>query len=53
MTPREVVQVSPFGDARHRHLHVFEKTGPTPANVPRRAGMARKRPFGDESSAPN
>ena len=48
-----IYPVTPFTDARHRYLHVFEKTGTTPAGVPRRAGMARKRPFGSESSAPN
>jgi 16S rRNA (guanine527-N7)-methyltransferase len=28
-----------------RHLVVMRKTGPTPGGLPRRAGMARKRPF--------
>jgi 16S rRNA (guanine527-N7)-methyltransferase len=53
MSPVAVVPVTPFPQARHRHLHLFEKTGPAPAQVPRRAGMAAKRPFGGESSAPN
>jgi 16S rRNA (guanine527-N7)-methyltransferase len=53
MSPREVRQVSPFPAARHRHLHLFGKTAPTPTGIPRRPGMARKRPFGDESSTPN
>jgi 16S rRNA (guanine527-N7)-methyltransferase len=53
MSPLAVVPVTPFQDARHRHLHLFEKTGPAPVSVPRRAGMASKRPFGGESSAPN
>lgn len=30
----------------HRHLYVFTKSGPTPPGLPRRAGMAKKRPFG-------
>jgi 16S rRNA (guanine527-N7)-methyltransferase len=30
----------------HRHLYVFTKAGPTPPGLPRRAGMAKKRPFG-------
>jgi 16S rRNA (guanine527-N7)-methyltransferase len=41
----EVRKVSPFEGARDRHLHVFRKTGPTPPGVPRRPGMARKRPL--------
>jgi 16S rRNA (guanine527-N7)-methyltransferase len=38
-------RVTPFADARNRHLHVMRKQGPTPPNVPRRPGMARKRPL--------
>ena len=30
----------------HRHLYVFTKSGPTPPGLPRRSGMAKKRPFG-------
>ncbi len=30
----------------HRHLYVYGKSGPTPPGLPRRAGMAKKRPFG-------
>jgi 16S rRNA (guanine527-N7)-methyltransferase len=41
-----VERVTPFPGARHRHLHLFEKRGPTPPAIPRRAGMAKKRPFG-------
>jgi 16S rRNA (guanine527-N7)-methyltransferase len=48
-----VYPVAPFPHARHRHLHVFEKTGSTPAGIPRRPGMAHKRPLGRESSVPN
>lgn len=46
MTPVAIERVTPFAEARHRHLHVFEKHGPTPAGIPRRSGMAQKRPFG-------
>jgi hypothetical protein len=46
MEPREVRRVAPFAGVRERHLHVYAKTGPTPAGLPRRPGMARKRPFG-------
>ena len=46
MAVRGVEWVVPFEGARDRHLHVFEKVGPTPEGFPRRAGMARKRPLG-------
>ena len=40
----------PSGDAlpasRDRHLHVYEKLGPTPEGFPRAPGRARKRPIG-------
>lgn len=29
----------------HRHIHTLTKAGPTPANLPRRPGMAKKRPL--------
>lgn len=41
----EVTRVVPYPAARDRHLHRFEKTGPTPGRFPRRPGMARKRPL--------
>jgi 16S rRNA (guanine527-N7)-methyltransferase len=46
MEARELRRVTPFPAARERHLHVYAKSGPTPARLPRRPGMARKRPFG-------
>lgn len=46
MTPREVLRTEPFAGARNHHLHVFDKTAPTPPGFPRRAGRARKRPLG-------
>jgi 16S rRNA (guanine527-N7)-methyltransferase len=46
MQPRDVLHVGPFAGSRHRHLHVIDKAGPTPANLPRRPGMAKKRPRG-------
>jgi 16S rRNA (guanine527-N7)-methyltransferase len=51
----EVRRVRPFEAARNRHLHLLRKAGPTPAGLPRRAGMARKRPPGEGGgrSAPN
>jgi 16S rRNA (guanine527-N7)-methyltransferase len=41
----EVRRVEPFEGAANRHLHVYRKVGATPEGVPRRAGMARKRPL--------
>jgi 16S rRNA (guanine527-N7)-methyltransferase len=46
LSPGEVHEVQPFPEARHRHLHLYSKVGPTPNRFPRRAGMARKRPLG-------
>jgi 16S rRNA (guanine527-N7)-methyltransferase len=46
MRPERIVRPQPFPGAEHRHLHLIRKTGPTPAGLPRRAGMAKKRPFG-------
>lgn len=46
MRPLRVLHVGPFAGSRHRHLHVVQKSGPTPEGLPRRAGMAKKRPRG-------
>jgi 16S rRNA (guanine527-N7)-methyltransferase len=46
MEPIAVRWVGPFAGSRHRHLWLMRKSGPTPAGLPRRAGMAKKRPFG-------
>jgi 16S rRNA (guanine527-N7)-methyltransferase len=46
LTPGEVRAVAPYPGTGERHLHLFEKTAPTPKGFPRRAGMARKRPLG-------
>jgi 16S rRNA (guanine527-N7)-methyltransferase len=51
MQPREVLAVGPYAGSRHRHLHVIEKAGPTPEGLPRRPGLAKKRPFGGRRSA--
>jgi 16S rRNA (guanine527-N7)-methyltransferase len=42
----EVVAIGAKPGARHRHLHLVRKAGRTPERLPRRAGMAKKRPFG-------
>ena len=36
--------------SQNRHLHLVRKAGPTPASLPRRPGMAKKRPFGRRGS---
>ena len=46
MEPVEIIRVGPYAGSRHRHLHVVRKAGPTPEDLPRRPGMAKKRPFG-------
>jgi len=46
MRPVRVLAVGPYAGSRHRHLHVVAKSGPTPEDLPRRAGMAKKRPRG-------
>lgn len=46
MAPEAVLAVGSRAGSRHRHLHVFRKTGPTPRGLPRKAGMAKKRPAG-------
>lgn len=44
--PVEVRWVGPYAGSRHRHLHLMRKSGPTPADLPRRPGVAKNRPFG-------
>ena len=46
MTMIEVRPVGPYAGSRHRHLHLLQKTGPTPEGLPRRPGLAKKRPRG-------
>jgi len=46
MQPEQILHVGPYAGSEHRHLHLIRKSGPTPPNLPRRAGMAKKRPYG-------
>ena len=46
MHPEQILDVGDRAGSRHRHLHVLRKHGPTPADIPRRPGMAKKRPRG-------
>jgi 16S rRNA (guanine527-N7)-methyltransferase len=46
MAPEQILDVGNRAGSEHRHLHVIRKTGPTPANLPRKPGIAKKRPKG-------
>jgi 16S rRNA (guanine527-N7)-methyltransferase len=46
MSPGAILEVGDRAGSEHRHLHVIRKSGPTPTNLPRRPGMAKKRPRG-------
>jgi 16S rRNA (guanine527-N7)-methyltransferase len=46
MHPDSILSVGDRAGSRHRHLHVIRKSAPTPPSLPRRPGMAKKRPKG-------
>lgn len=46
MAPEQILDVGDRAGSQHRHLHVIRKSGPTPANLPRKPGIAKKRPKG-------
>jgi len=46
MRPERILHVGPYAGSEHRHLHLIRKVGPTPPDLPRRAGIAKKRPRG-------
>jgi 16S rRNA (guanine527-N7)-methyltransferase len=46
MQPERILHVGPRAGSEYRHLHLVRKLGPTPADLPRRPGMAKKRPRG-------
>jgi 16S rRNA (guanine527-N7)-methyltransferase len=46
MHPEQILDVGNRAGSEHRHLHVIRKTGPTPGNLPRKPGIAKKRPKG-------
>jgi 16S rRNA (guanine527-N7)-methyltransferase len=46
MSAEQILDVGEEAGSKHRHLHVIRKTGPTPPNLPRRPGIAKKRPKG-------
>jgi 16S rRNA (guanine527-N7)-methyltransferase len=47
MHPEQILDVGDRAGSNHRHLHVIRKAGPTPSDLPRRPGMAKKRPRGN------
>jgi 16S rRNA (guanine527-N7)-methyltransferase len=46
MSPEQVLDVGDRAGSKHRHLHVIRKSAPTPPNLPRKPGIAKKRPKG-------
>jgi 16S rRNA (guanine527-N7)-methyltransferase len=46
MRPEQILDVGTHAGSKHRHLHVIKKAGPTPPDLPRRPGIAKKRPKG-------
>jgi 16S rRNA (guanine527-N7)-methyltransferase len=46
MHPESILDVGDRAGSQHRHLHVIRKSGPTPPNLPRKPGIAKKRPKG-------
>jgi 16S rRNA (guanine527-N7)-methyltransferase len=46
MRPGRILEVGERAGSQHRHLHVVTKTGATPDDLPRRPGIAKKRPKG-------
>lgn len=46
MTPESILDVGHRAGSEHRHLHVLRKTGETPPDLPRKSGLAKKRPRG-------
>ena len=46
MAPRKILEVGESAGYEHRHLHTARKIGRTPEALPRRPGVAKKRPYG-------
>jgi 16S rRNA (guanine527-N7)-methyltransferase len=46
MNPEQILDVGNRAGSEHRHLHIIRKSGPTPDNLPRNPGIAKKRPKG-------
>ncbi len=48
MEVERVLPVEPYPGSKNRHLHLYRKVSETPDRYPRRAGMAVKRPLGQD-----
>jgi 16S rRNA (guanine527-N7)-methyltransferase len=46
MRPGQILDVGDRAGSKHRHLHLVRKLRATPEGLPRRPGMAKKRPAG-------
>jgi 16S rRNA (guanine527-N7)-methyltransferase len=46
MRSEQILDVGDRAGSKHRHLHIIRKVGPTPADLPRRPGVAKNRPRG-------
>jgi 16S rRNA (guanine527-N7)-methyltransferase len=46
MTPESILDVGHRAGSEHRHLHIICKSAATPSNLPRKSGLAKKRPQG-------
>lgn len=46
MHPEQILEVGNRAGSEHRHLHLIRKSAPTPTNLPRNPGIAKKRPKG-------
>jgi 16S rRNA (guanine527-N7)-methyltransferase len=46
MAGERIEWVGPYAGSRNRHLHLLRKVDPTPDGLPRRPGLAKKRPLG-------
>lgn len=46
MRPEQILDVGDRAGSKHRHLHMIRKVGDTPPDLPRRPGIAKKRPKG-------
>lgn len=46
MSSETILDVGHRAGSEHRHLHIIRKTAATPPNLPRKSGLAKKRPQG-------
>jgi len=46
MRPEQILDVGNRAGSQHRHLHIIRKSAPAPPNLPRKPGIAKKRPKG-------